>query len=263
MSKTLLALGDSWTDPNYPYYYDYKVETWDSKLAKKLGYNLVNRGKSAASNEKIVKMAIDYLSHNPDPDLICVVWSEQHRVDFYNYLNLIPFNVVWNNRTGERLDCNENTSRLLNPEAIFDQIINKGNDKYVPNEYFRNLWTLQYIADTKGIPIYHAQGVHAWSKRLYEHNLEKSENGKNLAKGEWKKLFHSWKRFMKLWVESDYFQEFDQRESNMIGWPFFRDLGGYSLNAILDDNLHRIPDGHPNNEGMEIIANAFLKKIKV
>lgn len=258
MSKTLLAVGDSWTDPNYPSYYDNQVETWDSKLGKKLGYNVVNRGQSAASNEKIVKMAIDYLSQNKAPDLICVVWSEQHRVNLLYQKNLIPMNMILQKYHGDECAItNEDTTVLLNPEVMYDRLYRKGYDRHVPDEFFRNIWTLQYIADTKGIPIYHACGVNPWSDGLYmDYNL-----GGSVQRYEYSKRYE---RFLKYWTRSKYFKQFDDDSSNFIGWPFLRQLGGTSFSESMGKG-RRISDtdGHPNNQGMEFVANAFFEKIKV
>lgn len=256
-----MSLGDSWSDPNY-YGYRNEVECWDSKVAKRLGYNLVNRGLASASNEKIVKLGIDYLSKNEAPDLICVLWSEQHRIDFFNYLCLIPFNSVFTRRVeGVPLDYNEMTDILLNPDAIFEQLIRRGNDRYIPTEFFRNMWTLQYIADQKGIPIYHAAGVTVWNSWLYRRAGDKQNPwDKNPPSGRME-----WKRFLNYWLDSQYFEDFEKRQDNIVGWPFLRDLGGYALTERLNNTTQRISetDKHPSDWGMEIIAHEFLKKIKV
>ena len=55
--------------------------------------------------------------------------------------------------------------------------------------------------------------------------------------------------------------QFDHINSKFLGWPIFKELGGFSGDHWLTDE-HRISkeDMHPNNEGHEFIADFFYRK---
>jgi hypothetical protein len=259
MTKTLLSLGDSWSDHDYPSYTENDIKIWDVRLAEKLGYRLINRGKEASSNEKILKMGIDYLSQNEPPDLICVIWSEQHRFDFYNCLRLIPITLYFaGDPKRPWLRSGDQREKLINTDIWYEKLFHEGIDQYAPDDFFRNMWTLQYIADTMNVPIYHACGTAPWTDWLYEdHKIEDDDERKSFAK-------NGWRKFSQKWLESPYFDYFDKK-SNVIGWPLLDSLGGAALSKVQEKKGWVISDTdrHPNNDGMEFVANAFLEKIKI
>lgn len=250
MTKTLLSLGDSWTGEDYRPYRHNEIKLWDSRLADKLGYKLVNRGQSGAGNDKIVHNAIDYLSQNNPPDLICVVWTEQSRMNFFGKKSIMPFNAY---------HFEINIDDLFDPEVFYQRLVYEEYDRRVGDEFFRNMWTLQHMANTMNIPIYHVCGVDPWYQWYYrDHKIEDNKERDWFEKKQWKS-------FLTDWVSSQYFNFFEKNPENLIGWPFLRHLGGYTFSQKLRDANQTISavDRHPNNEGMETIANAFFKKIKV
>lgn len=260
MQKTLLTLGDSWTDENYrnglkPHlgYKQLGIRPWGGVLAEQIGYKHVNKGIAGASNERIVKVGIDYLKDNP-VDMICVLWSCAHRIDFFGYLQLNPVNAFFGH------ECNEFSRSVFNPEVYVDLMFKRkqGADLHIPTEFFRSMWILKQFADSKNIPIYFACGVDVWPTWQYSVIEEKEYRS------------FMWKRFLKTWVDSTYFKEFDKDQKNIIGWPFLPAIGGFSLSHKLgngkdQDNTVRIGDGdeHPNQEGHNQIADWFFKKIKI
>jgi hypothetical protein len=76
---------------------------------------------------------------------------------------------------------------------------------------------------------------------------------------------------MKEWIRNSYFNEFDKKKykEKFIGWPWLEEAGGFTMEELLKDKdrnpIHRISeeDSHPNTKGHEVIANEFLKKIKI
>lgn len=246
MTKTLLTLGDSWTDSEYPGYAPNGVVTWAEQVIEKMeGWKLVNLAKEASGNEKIMKIGVDYLRDNT-PDAICVLWSEQHREDFYNRHNLMPISAIYNK------SCDPKSKEIYNIEAVYDSLVNTNLHLNVPREYFRNLYILQSFADMKGIPIYHGQGTKLWSKWIY------NKVGKKVGN-------RLWREWLTAFIECEYFEMFDKDHKNFVGWPMQKGITkhGFAFTERMDGR-HRISgdDPHPNTKGHEMIAYEFLKKLK-
>ena len=52
------------------------------------------------------------------------------------------------------------------------------------------------------------------------------------------------------------------KENHFIGWPIYKEVGGFSLSDKIGNNLRvNWPiDMHPNQEGHELIANVFYNR---
>jgi len=246
MTKTLLTIGDSWTDSEYISYNNPtrpRQVIWAEQLADRLGYNLINLGRQSIGNERIMKLGVDYLRDHT-PDLVCVMLSEQHRVDWYGHLTFHPLCRYLGMMGGD-------DDQPLNEDWVYKQMIQRNGDTYVADELYRNVFLLQNIADIKGIPIYFSCGVSPWPLWLYRQEEKWSGN---------------YRKFLERVIESSYFEYFERRGTdNLIGWPFFKGLGGYAFTDILNPHSHRISatDKHPSQLGHEVITNEFLKKIKI
>jgi len=269
-SKTMLAVGCSWTDPDYGLKYGIHVDSgnkrvsasdrimeplnfprWPKIVGDKLGYKTVNLGLSGAGNSRIRDIAFDYLINNK-VDLICVLWSGEDRVNFYNYKNLTPIH-DWIH------DTDTHELPILNKKNFY-RIMMENGYRFVPDSFFRCMYTMQTYADLHDIPIYFGVGPGIWDSWKFFNWFGRDKNSAMKAMS----------KYLDSYIRSKYFEHFEYNNSNnAIGWPFYKILGGYRMADLLADddgnNIHRISDidHHPNQIGHEIIADEFLKIIKV
>ena len=57
-------------------------------------------------------------------------------------------------------------------------------------------------------------------------------------------------------------QKYDIDDTNIIGWPFIKDLGGMTFWDINKDMTISKEDSHPNAKGHELIARYFYENTK-
>ena len=253
----LLAVGCSWTDQNYntPVNDEHGIKTWPTLLGESLGYETINMGISGSGNNSIMKQAINGI-HRENPDLICVLWSNQGRIDLWNFEHLLPFNLFFGNIQ------NKGRWSLLTQKfaaTMVKRLIHDEEDLNVIDEFFRNMFILNDIATHRNIPIYFGTAIKIWPHTHYKVQSKKVDEVKR------------YKRFMKEWIRNSYFNEFDKKKykEKFIGWPWLEEAGGFTMEELLRDKdrnpIHRISaeDNHPNAKGHEVIANEFLKKIKI
>ena len=84
MRKKLLVSGCSFTEHTIES--DGIERRWCHYVADKLGYDLVNLGKSGAGNEYIFSSLFDYIENDPtDIGLVIAAWSKSSRRDYQTY----------------------------------------------------------------------------------------------------------------------------------------------------------------------------------
>jgi hypothetical protein len=140
--KNLVTVGDSFT---YGEELADRNQAWPSLLANLINYNLLNLGKPAASNDKILRTVIDHVVNNPDVDLIVVGWSNIGRsehADEFGYYDVWPGyqgNLFRQDGTDWRNQLVDYVSRYHNSEAIHQKFI-------------QQVILLQRYLDSIGIP---------------------------------------------------------------------------------------------------------------
>lgn len=85
----LITIGDSFT---YGEELENRHDAWPQVLANKLGYEVINLGTPAASNDKILRKAVDYLITD-SADLIVIGWSNIGRSEYadeFGYYDVWP-----------------------------------------------------------------------------------------------------------------------------------------------------------------------------
>jgi hypothetical protein len=261
----LISLGCSWTDQNFESNETFGIETWPHVLGKKLGYDVINLGIAGSGNSSIMKQGIDGITKYK-PDMICVAWTSHGRLDFWNVKHFLPFNLFLKDiktyKTKRRPDF-----YFQMAEDLVQNLIGFGNDKYIPDDFFRNMYVLNTIAETHSIPIYFTSAKKLWDLSYYDWDVCDEEQEENISQP----IKKQYQNFLNDWVESSYFGEFDKPKykDRLIGWPWFEEMGGYTMSTVLTDGqnnkTHRISptNGHPNQEGHNLIANEFFKKIKI
>lgn len=262
----LIALGCSWTDQNFDSTKKLRIKSWPHVLGEKLNYDVVNLGLAGSGNHSMMKQGIDGITKHK-PDLICVSWTSHARVDFWNFEHFQPFNLFFK-------DMKEQTIKrrpdfyFKTAERLVHELIVEGKDKLIPDDFFRNMYILNTIADVHNIPIYFACGKKLWDFSFYDWDWSQYEEQEQFSSYPWKK---SYEIFLNNWLDNHYFREFDKSKykDKLIGWPWFEEMGGYTMSKILSDSqgqkIHRISpdDTHPNQEGHNLIADEFFKKIKI
>jgi hypothetical protein len=272
--KTLLTVGCSFTDKEfksrkYPEM-DCSWPKWPELLGKKLGYNVVNRGKAGSSNELILRTAQDYLAVNK-ADMICVLWTEPYRLNIHdvytaNWLQYLNQDAYFKHNV--KLITNytrwEDPSKsLVNYKELIEKLCWKDDHTYVAHEQLRYIHSLDILGKYYNIPVYHIQGVSLWHRYIYITAGIVLED--EMSKEEIYKKFKLWLRSL---MDSPYFDILD-KQNNIWGWPFYEELGGPDHDSRIPLGTSKWPnktrigenDTHPNAYGHEILADKYYELI--
>jgi len=259
----LISLGCSWTDQNFDS--NVRIETWPHVLGRKLGYDVVNLGLAGSGNSSIMKQGIDGIAKHK-PDMICVAWTSHDRIDFWNFRHFQPFNLFFKEISESKIKRRPSFYFKMSEELVQELVVHR-RDIHIPDDFFRNVYILNTIAETHSIPIYFASAKKIWDLSYYDWDLLDDDRTEN----DLLPVRRKYQMFLNNWLENHYFGEFDKSKykDRLIGWPWFEEMGGYSMSHLLTNpqgqKIHRVSstDGHPNQEGHNLIANEFFKKIKI
>jgi hypothetical protein len=254
--KTLLTVGCSFTDQNWFSKVHPEIDCsflkWPEVLGDKLGYKVVNLGKSGNSNDGIFKSAQDYIIDHK-VDMICALWSQGHRLNIHDMINV---NWAWSfNEKGIPTNPGDRWQKNIFNTYWFSKLL-KSQHTQLANEHLRYVYMLDQLGKyNNNIPVYHMQGpspYHAFSSL----DITTPENRK--------------KEYLKAFLDSQYFAILDEQD-NIWGWPFWPELGGRGSKtpgnaggASFEKYENRISkkDSHPNASGHKIIASRFMEIIK-
>ena len=237
--KKLIAIGCSFTahvqrDINkkkaYPFEKEYPFDVWPMHLANKLDMECINLGKRGQGNEYILAKLIDTILAEKKEDIGLVVLMWSG----WPRVDFQDINGKWITLTLA------NVILMQNPDKYFDFW---GIDNY---EYHMTMKVLRHFLMAQrlleDIPYLMIQGVHDVERPC--------------------------QLVIETFINSKIFYEID--EDKFIGWPIMWEIGGYTINNILNkldpEGKHlRISDEdrHPNAEGHKIMAqeiyNAYEK----
>ena len=281
--KTLLAVGCSYTNEEYVSLefpeIDCSFPKWPEVLGNMLEYdNVVNLGQSGNNNDSIQNQAQDYIMEN-DVDMLCVLWSEPMRINIHDSYSALWYNdSSWNAEEKERQASRDATSianfpawtnwqkKSIRPDVIAKIMLHDNiNHLNIAKQFVRNIYNLDQIAKNKNIPIYHMQGASLWKQFVYKAWLK--HTGEDLELNDFKSsmiCLPKFTKFLNAFIDSPYFSILDKQD-NIYGWPFYKELGGTSISAQIFKNLKFTIgelDGHPNAEGHQKIASQFMEIIK-
>lgn len=244
--RKLVTVGDSFTDnylksqwhlldkkPHLKNIMPFKI--WPELLSEKLNLKLINLGQCGRGNEYIFNKAIDVISKHNDIKLMVVLWTEFQRFDFEH-------KQVDNYRTA---NIDSKTAHFTNIEELIRETF-----KYEKifclesgiNRFLRLSYALQTICEKENIKLVQAFGPRPYHYDDFKEVVELSE----------------------LFIKKDLVYKL----KNFIGFPFFKNIGEFSLEDKFDDihMLHPTMDPHPNKEGnklmCKIIQDYYLKNIK-
>ena len=260
--KTLLAVGCSYTNLNYRSRdhreMDCSWPKWPEIVGKKLGYEVVNLGKDGAANDNIMRSAQDYMAEHK-VDMVCALWTEPFRLNihdsyhsnWYTYLRQDAQLITGNKKDGETYVV---SNQLVDHTELARRLCQKDDHTRAASEQLRHIHTLDIIAKSHNIPVYHMHGCSLWRKHIYQ--TASIVFGKTWGYNQNQK-FHVW---LKAFMQSPYFSILDE-QTNIWGWPFYEELGGEEWDANKDYRISKI-DSHPSAKGQQIIADKYLELIE-
>jgi hypothetical protein len=223
MRKLLIASGCSFTKNKFQ-----DLKFWPELLAEKLDMDFVNLGRGGASNQYIHDITIDTIYESKNIGLVVSAWSGFDRTITLDpsknpFLNIsVPECPFGNYDTGYRQKDLKTAGNITQSRKYPRYMIEKG---------IRNMLSLSSFCRDKNLPYLQLTSI---------------MNCMPISSKEITKLMLQYKPFM------------DLDRPNIIGWPFFKHIGGFHIYPIVkefDDY-----DGHPGQTGHEHICDIIYKK---
>ena len=209
---------------------------WPELLAERLGVKCVNLGASGAGNEYILSSLMEMIFEK-NIGLMIAMWTQPARMDF-------PCDGGRSFKGWVHVHMNDNqhfSDWKHDTRRIFRQI-QIGTFPTLMDKSVRECYMFQLMMESLGIPYLQIQGCRP------------SLNAQN-----------------SLCVESLVQGKFTDKmnEDTFIGWPIMAELGGTSIDLLLDEldpskKKLRISqtNQHPNEEGHKVIADYLHKGIE-
>lgn len=264
--KILLASGCSYTDPNYKSNdpnVDPSWPKWPEILANHLGLECINYGKSGQGSDHIFDSIIEGIETYKDRvDTVAVLWTGSDRTPFFNFtLNpIVEIQLPW---------ADPNLSHL-NPFAWQDDIgIGSVSKKYFQSTHFlrnsaykalitsplKKMSTLIKLCEYHGIKLVMGQGLIYFDYFGIQNAVDRG-NIPDKCSIKFGEIFN-------VFTKNPFFGHLDKNQKHIIGWPFFKNIGGHSFDDLRDDKeeyfISKL-DRHPNKLGQELFAQEFIKR---
>lgn len=261
--KKILAVGDSFTTSNFeslPYpNYDVSYDKWPEIIGKELNQPVVNLAMSGSGNDFIASTALDQILAKPDRySLVMIGTTDITRFSVYRHFSLHPIqtNIVLkkednqNNRYAQSIADYQKVSMGLFEylcKHIIHPIRGPSLIRRLYQEFILQILRIQNACKINNIPLILTSLITPLSyqiiRNVYHNDLPYSQED-----------------MIKQFINVKEFYQVDP--SNIIGWPFYPELGGYQITDSFTDD-HRIGehDAHPNKLGHELIAQQILKEL--
>lgn len=156
------AIGDSFT---YGDELQSQEFAWPALLSKKLGKEVVNQGKPATGNKRMVKRTIDAVIKNSE--MIIIGWSDCNRQEFADDIGIYD---IWAGRNFQAIQLNDPTHRInqIKYMTAYD------TPDYYYADWLRQIILVQSLCKLKNIPcvMFIACGAQS-SHRQYYSKFEK------------------------------------------------------------------------------------------
>lgn len=136
----IYAIGDSFT---YGDELDSQQQAWPSVLSKLINKTVVNKGRSATGNTRIVKRTIDAAVN--DAEMIIVGWSDCNRQEFADEIGIYD---IWAGRN-YRAFQKDNTHRI----DLIKYLTAYDTPEYYYADWLRKIILIQSFCQTKNIPL--------------------------------------------------------------------------------------------------------------
>lgn len=275
MKKILLVSGCSYGDKKFMSAYHPDIDCswpkWPELLADKLDMECINLCRCGAGQEYIYSSIIDKLQtiDHSKIGLVIAAWSTAPRRDWQNEI-LAHQKKIFSNKE------NEWTNDIVDV---------KGSLGYWIDRSLRYQYSFQTVCENLNLPHKQLQMVHLFKGYLVQNvlgnrwNKEKNPSHKfneNFLEINWKRNFvhHSDKVKTKVeeqWIDrkhNEYVQQiyhspyYEKINSNFIGWPTDKRLGGICIGDILNSDERISPmDWHPNQKGQIKITEYIYDRL--
>lgn len=279
----ILCFGCSFTEHTTKSFNDSSIDTdfirWPKIVGKEIGIESYNLGMSGLSNDVIAQwIKKELIKQKSRVKLVLVLWTEWYR---FAYLNHMSYSYMMSNLDQDWLatvfdETNEHYMPHIPPDWIeqmktenqfLEQIsrfmhyrykfgvkeFNKphlASEALLEHQLISNYYTIQKFCESFNIPVIHAQGVACTPMSI---------------ESERKIMDVSYTEYIKK-LKDNYLGLFDK---NFIGWPLFKQFGGFNLTEKLEkadngtmDYWISKSDLHPNEKGHYLMADYFIDKIK-
>jgi len=233
MSGKLLVVGDSFADRYYETRRELKYEPinlyWFEKLRDELNLELINLSKCGSGNKQIFDKAFDRINNEKNISLVVIVWSEFGRVDLETKDNdYIEYNPEWCRFRG----YSKMKDKFFLMWEKAHEYYELDNQRRGVDNFLRYTISLTLLAKEKGIKIIQFFGctpTYSFSTINYL-------------------------------LSCDLLHKLDEKD--YIGYPFLKDLGGFSMQEKFKEPYHvvSLKDKHPNQKGNDLILKFIMEK---
>jgi hypothetical protein len=162
----IYAIGDSFT---YGDELSSQDLAWPAKLSKKLCKPVVNQGKSASGNYRMIKRAIDAVINQAE--MIIIGWSDCNRQEFADDLGIYD---IWAGRNYQAWQLEDPTHRI----TLIKYLTAYDFPQYHYANWLRQIILVQSLCKANNIPLvmFTACGSHL-SHKNYHNNFQKLISG--------------------------------------------------------------------------------------
>jgi hypothetical protein len=220
MRQLLIASGCSYTWNQFQ-----DLHFWPELLAEKLDMDFVNLGKEGGSNQYIHDITIDTIYESKNIGLVVSAWSGFDRTIVIEGSD--PFLDI------PQPECPFGDYDIMNTKINLKDSGNATQSRkyprYMIEKGIRNMLSLASFCRDKNLPYL---------------KLSIIINFIQIFSNEITKLMLQYKPFM------------DLDRPNIIGWPFFKHIGGFHIYQI----INQFDNGHPDQTGHEHIFDIVYKK---
>lgn len=256
--RFLLAIGCSFTDAHFkpPLHKqhpddNYDFPKWPELVGKEFDLNSVNRADSGGSNTKIFNDAVEQIAiHGDKIAILAIGWTDFNRFSLWgkNY----NFGHVHPEHSSLPTFTNGSTDKSI--YGVFKHVclhMTPGNRDLLErciNQNFRQVYYLQELCKKVGIKfvcatlLWEMFGEQIYNTVTQMYDIEPI----------------SYEEIVKVMMEDEYFYKIDPR--TYIDWP--KQTGLWSdFSTKLHEEYRFNIDTHPNKEGHEMFARAFIDRI--
>ena len=258
---TILCLGCSWTDK-----YHTDINPWPEVIQSKTNEKVINLGKDGSGNRYAYDQFLNYIRRNDPPSAVYWLMTEYDRIDCISKNDKNSFYTIKTLTQGKNksmyldkwekryLEIRPNVAQKeltieknrINKESQFASMI---SEIYDPRDFIDHnlflIYMVQNICNKYNINLKIASALLPLQS-MHVDDLEEKDLGWAILK-------------------SKYFNKISTKD--ILGWPFYRILGGMTGNQITNWAAEygiSPGDNHPNQKGSDLIASFFLgeKNIK-
>ena len=268
--KKLIAIGCSYTHhytisvpPNPNVNFDFT--RWPEHLSNMLDMECINLGRCGSGNEQILAKTVDVVLNEKNIGLIVLMWSEWQRIDFQRHDILKNTIDEWYMVRPHTSSGDQDDGTQLVDENFKKRFLRLANPKHATRQTLRQFIHAEKLL--RDLPYLFIQGT--FNLPFYStttlDTIECFKGGPDFLK-----VNDSRRKAASEIIRSPYLDYIEKNIGDkFIGWPIMHEIGGYSIDNILDKEdperlKYRISedDSHPNAAGHKFIADFLYEQYK-